>query len=253
MSGDQIPQLSLVIPAYNEERRLPASLVDVKTFFTKFNVPLVETSRDKTLEKAREVTRDDPRFIINDNQVHRGKGYAVKTGMLKARGEYVFFMDADLSTPLAEVLKFLGHFAEHPDTDVVIGSRADAKSQVVKRQSLFRQSLGRGFNKFVQLFGIRGIKDTQCGFKAFRGRAVKEIFSRQTLDGFAFDVEVLLLAQKMGFKIDVLPVRWVNSTDSKVRILIDPLKMLIDLLQIRLRVRRTLRARPPVPRVSSSH
>jgi len=252
MSGDQIPQLSLVIPAYNEERRLPASLVDVKTFFTKIAIPLevlvmVETSSDRTLEKSREVTKDDPRFQIIDNQVHKGKGYAVKSGMTRARGDVVFFMDADLSTPLSEVIKFLGHFADHPETDVVIGSRADAKSQVLKRQSLFRQSLGRGFNKFVQLFGIRGIKDTQCGFKAFRQKACKEVFSRQTLNGFAFDVEVLLLAQKMGFKIDVVPVRWVNSTDSKVRIFIDPLKMLIDLLQIRLRVRKTLRARPLSP------
>ncbi|MES2963492.1 MAG: dolichyl-phosphate beta-glucosyltransferase [Bdellovibrionota bacterium] len=252
MSGDQKPQLSLVIPAYNEERRLPASLVDVKTFFTKMPIPLevlvmVETSSDKTLEKAREVTRDDPRFQIVDNKVHKGKGFAVKSGMLKARGEIVFFMDADLSTPLSEIIKFLGHFMDHPEAEVVIGSRADAKSQVMKRQSLFRQSLGRGFNKFVQFFGIRGIKDTQCGFKAFRARACREVFSRQTLNGFAFDVEVLLLAEKMGFKIDVLPVRWVNSADSKVRILIDPLKMLWDLLRIRRRVRRTLRARPLSP------
>lgn len=252
MSGDQNPQLSLVIPAFNEERRLPASLVDVKTFFTKMPIPLevlvmVETSSDKTLEKAREVTAGDPRFNIVDNKVHKGKGYAVKCGMQRARGEIVFFMDADLSTPLSEIIKFLGHFADHPETDVVIGSRSDAKSLVMKRQSWFRQSLGRGFNKFVQLFGIRGIKDTQCGFKAFRARACREVFSRQTLNGFAFDVEALLLAEKMGFKIDVVPVRWVNSTDSKVRILIDPLKMLIDLLQIRFRVRRTLRARPLVP------
>lgn len=252
MSGDQIPQLSLVIPAYNEERRLPASLVDVKTFFTKMPIPLeviviVETSSDRTLEKAREVTGNDPRFQIVDNQVHKGKGYAVKSGMLRARGEIVFFMDADLSTPLSEVIKFLGHFADHPETDVIIGSRADAKSQVMKRQSWFRQTLGRGFNKFVQLFGIRGIKDTQCGFKAFRARACKEVFSRQTLNGFAFDVEALLLAQKMGFKIDVLPVRWVNSADSKVRIFIDPLKMLFDLLRTRHLVRKTLRARPLAP------
>ncbi len=252
MSGDQNPQLSLVIPAYNEERRLPASLVDVKTFFTKMPLSLevlviVETSSDKTLEKAREVVKHDPRFTIVDNRVHKGKGFAVKSGMLKARGEIVFFMDADLSTPLAEIIKFLGHFADNPKTDVIIGSRADAKSQVVKRQTLFRQTLGRGFNKFVQLFGIRGIKDTQCGFKAFRARACREVFSRQTLNGFAFDVEVLLLAQKMGFKIDILPVRWVNSTDSKVRIFIDPLKMLFDLLRIRHLVRKTLRAKPLAP------
>lgn len=246
------PQLSLVIPAYNEERRLPVSLQDVKSFFGKMGASLeviviVEPSRDRTLEMAREITRDDSRFEIVDNEVHRGKGYAVKSGMLRARGDIVFFMDADLSTPLSEVIKFLAHFASHPETDVVIGSRADAQSQVLRRQSWFRQSLGRGFNRFVQVFGVRGIKDTQCGFKAFRARACREIFSRMTIDGFAFDVEALLLAQNLGFKIDVLPVRWINSTDSKVRILIDPLKMLWDLLRIRRIVQKTIREQPLSP------
>ena len=246
------PQLSLVIPAYNEERRLPVSLQDIKSFFGRIEtgievLVIVEKSRDNTVAMAREITKNDPRFTIVDNQVQRGKGYAVKTGMLKARGDIVFFMDADLSTPLSEVIAFMGHFMEHPETSIVIGSRAEAKSQILRRQSRFRQTLGRIFNRFVKVFGVKGIDDTQCGFKAFRARAAHEIFSRTTIDGFAFDVEALMLAQELGFKTDIRPVRWVNSTDSKVRILIDPLKMLWDLIRIRRIVRKTIRVRPLSP------
>lgn len=245
-------QLSLVLPAYNEQRRLPQSLRDIASFF-RFQprepsnievLVIVEKSKDKTLELARTETEKFPPFQVVDNVVHRGKGFAVRSGMLKAKGDIILFMDADLSTPLSEVFRFLKHLQENPATDVVIGTRADAKSQIVKKQSWFRRNLGRGFNKFVFLFGIRGIKDTQCGFKAFRNSAAKEIFSRATLDGFAFDVEVLMLAKEMGYKIDVLPVRWINSEDSKVRVFIDPLKMLWDLIRIRRIVRKTLQDRP---------
>lgn len=250
--------LSLVIPAYNEERRLPTSLRDIKSFFSSLGVPLevivvVEKSADRTVALARDATEGDSRFTIVDNPVQKGKGYAVKTGVLRAQGEIVFFMDADLSTPLSEVLAFLAHFAENPETDIVIGSRAHAKSAIIKKQSWLRRNMGRTFNLFVQVFGVRGIEDTQCGFKAFRTKAAREVFSRQTIDGFAFDVEVLMLAQELGFKVDERPVRWVNSPDSKVRILIDPIKMLWDLIRIRRIVRKTVRERPLVPSVESSH
>lgn len=205
---------------------------------------VIEKSSDRTAELARAEVGQDPAFTIVENDVQRGKGYAVKTGMLRARGELVFFMDADLSTPLAEVFKFVGEFGMKNDVDVLIGSRAEAKSQILKRQTWIRQNLGRGFNRFVQAFGVSGIRDTQCGFKAFRKRTVEPIFSRQTVDGFAFDVEILLLAQAMGFKVATLPVRWTNSVDSKVRIWIDPLLMLYDLLRLKRIVRRSLKERP---------
>ena len=243
---------SLVIPAYNEERRLPTSIRDIRAFFSgitdQFEVLImVEKSTDRTVEVATEAARGEPRIEVVDNKVQRGKGYAVRTGMLRARGDIVFFMDADLSTPLAEVLVFLAHFAQNPSTDMVIGSRRHAESKIVKRQSLFRQSLGRAFNKFVKLLSVKGIDDTQCGFKAFRAKPSREIFSRQTINGFAFDVEMLMIAEELGYKIDVLPVRWVNSPDSKVRILIDPLKMLWDLVRIRRIVQRTIREKPLFP------
>lgn len=246
---------TLVIPAYKEERRLPTSIRDVRTFFKNLNdefevLVMVEKSPDRTLELAREAASGEPRIQVIDNQIQLGKGYAVKSGMLRARGQFVFFTDADLSTPLAEILNFLAYFREHPEVDIVIGSRAHAKSQIVKKQNWFRQSLGRTFNKFVQLFGVKGIEDTQCGFKAFRLQACRDVFSRQTLNGFAFDVECLMIAEEMGYKIAVLPVRWINSPDSKVRILIDPLKMLWDLVRTRRLVRKTLqrtgRAKQPL-------
>lgn len=247
-SATSIP-FTIVIPAYNEENRLPTSIRDIRSFFATINEPfevlvVVEKSKDRTVELSTEAAKGDDRIQIIDNQVQKGKGYAVRSGMLRARGEIVFFTDADLSTPLSEILHFLGHFRDHPETDVVIGSRRHAQSQIIKRQNIIRQQLGRGFNKLVQAISVKGIKDTQCGFKAFRAAACREIFSRQTIDGFAFDVEILMLAQKLGYKIDVLPVRWVNSEDSKVRIFIDPLKMFLDLLRIRRIVRKTMRAKP---------
>lgn len=253
-SNERIP-FTLVIPAYKEEKRLPNSIRDIRSFFSGLSeffevLILVERCSDRTLELGREAAKGEPRIQVIDNQVHRGKGFAVRSGMLRARGEIVFFMDADLSTPLAEVLVFLAHFSQNLKTDVVIGSRAHAQSKIIKRQNYFRQSLGRIFNKFVQLLSVKGISDTQCGFKAFRLKACHEVFSRQTIDGFAFDVEVLMLAEKLGLKIDVLPVRWVNSPDSKVRILIDPIKMFWDLLRIRWIVRKTIQAKPPSPSIS---
>ncbi|MCM2282547.1 MAG: glycosyltransferase family 2 protein [Bdellovibrionaceae bacterium] len=249
--------VSLVIPAYNEESRLPSSLRDIRAFFGHEMQGLevlvvVEASSDRSLDAAREAVHGDARFQIVDNLVHRGKGYAVKSGMLRAQGEIVIFMDADLSTPLAEVYAFLAHLVQHPETHVAIGSREHARSQIMRKQTWIRRNLGRTFNAFVQGLTMRGITDTQCGFKAFRRDAAQDLFSRQTLDGFAFDVEILMLARELGYKIDVLPVKWVNSPASKVRIWIDPLKMLWDLLKIRRRVRRSVRARPRAPSIPAS-
>lgn len=247
-----------MIPAYNEEKRLPPAIQDLRAFFgpPRLNAPndleviiVIEKSKDATVERSKAAVLmpsgdPDPRFRIIANDVQRGKGYAVKTGMLAANGEIALFMDADLSTPLAEVLKFLALMSEDPSIDILIGSRAEAKSQILKKQSWIRRNMGRAFNHFVQLFGVRGIKDTQCGFKAFRQHTVAAIFERQTLDGFAFDVELLVLAEKLGYKIKAEPVRWVNSPDSKVRIWIDPLKMLWDLIRIRWIVTRSMLHHP---------
>jgi dolichyl-phosphate beta-glucosyltransferase len=251
MSSDEIA-FSIVIPAYNEERRLPMAIRDIQTFFSAFGIPfeclvMVEHSKDQTLALAKQARGDDARFAVYDNGPQRGKGFAVKSGMLRARGPIIFFMDADLSTPLSETLAFLAHFSANPDVDILIGDRASRKSRILKKQTWLRSNLGRVFNCLVRFFVFKEFSDTQCGFKAFRQKPSKEIFTRTTLDGFAFDVEALLLSKRLGFKVQSLPIRWVNSPESKVRIPIDALKMLADLLRVQLIVRKTLRAKPFVP------
>lgn len=241
--------LSLVIPAWNEARRLPESLQRVREFLDAqaLNAEvlvMVERSGDNTLAAARAAVAGDARFAVIDNQVHRGKGYAVRCGMLRARGDIVLFMDADLSTPLEEVTAFLAHLQQHPDTAVLIGSRAHASSQVERPQKVLRRNMGRFFNALVQALSVPGISDTQCGFKAFRRTAAQALFTRQTLDGFAFDVELLMLARALDLRVDVLPVRWRNSPDSSVHIVRDAWRMFRDVLRVRARVRRTLRRQP---------
>ncbi|MFM1896779.1 MAG: hypothetical protein RLZZ385_1853 [Pseudomonadota bacterium] len=249
MSVTNQPDVSIVIPAFNEAGRLPASLGQIRAYldFQPLTVEvlvMVERSTDDTLRLAREAVAGDERFQVVDGQVQRGKGYAVRNGMLKARGGLVFFMDADLSTPLEEIADFIGHFKAHPRTDIIIGSRALAHSRVEKPQGALRQTMGRTFNRLVKRFGVPGITDTQCGFKAFRQAAAREIFTRQKLDGFAFDVEVLMLARALDYRVDVKPVRWINSPDSRVDILWDSARMLRDLVRLRALVRRTLKAQP---------
>lgn len=248
-TGAAAPALSIVIPAWNEARRLPESLRQLRVFFDTHPVDveilvIVERCEDDTLGAARAAAGDDARVEVIDNLVHRGKGYAVRTGMLRAKGEIVLFMDADLSTPAQEVLAFLTHFQQAPDTDVLIGSRALARSRIEKPQNALRRNMGRLFNALVQVLGVPGISDTQCGFKAFRRAAAREIFLRQTLDGFAFDVEVLMLARALELRVDVLPVHWRNSPQSSVHIVLDSWRMLQDLLRVRRRVRRALRRWP---------
>lgn len=241
--------VSLIIPAYNESKRLPGSLEKLQSFADEVSIPfeiivIVEKSADQTLEFCRHTVKGDPRFIIVDNHVHRGKGFAVRSGMLMAKGDLLFFMDADLSTHLSEIPIFIDYFALNPEVEVIIGSRAHIKSNILKKQNLLRQTMGKIFNLLVQSVSIQGIKDTQCGFKAFRKDAGREIFSRQTIEGFAFDVEVLLLARKMGYSVSVLPVRWTNSPESKVGIFRDSFKMLWNLCMMRRAVARSLRERP---------
>ncbi len=243
------PKFSLVVPAFNEEKRLPLAIRDIDSFFARFSseveiLIVIEKSSDQTLNLAQELTKDKPHFKVIDNKVHRGKGYAVKSGMLQAQGDYVFFMDADLSTPLAEVITFLNHFSEDNSVDIIIGSREHNQSEILKSQNPIRKNMGRMFNQIVQQFAVKGITDTQCGFKAFKKEVVEPIFSRQQIDGFAFDVEILLLAIEYGATIDTLPIKWVNDPDSKVHIIKHSLQMLRDILRIKRVVRNTLKKNP---------
>jgi dolichyl-phosphate beta-glucosyltransferase len=204
---------------------------------------VVEHSTDGTLELARQATSEQANFHVIDNCVHRGKGYAVRSGIRQARGDIMFYMDADLSVPLEEIPVFLAHFQAHPGDDVLLGSRQHARSRIERRQSLLRQTMGKTFNQILRALSLIPFRDTQCGFKAFRRDAAREIFTLQTIDGFAFDVEVILLAQALGYRVAELPVRWLNSPESKVHILRDSSRMLLDALTIRRRVHRILRLR----------
>ncbi len=245
------PDLSIVIPAFNEERRLPESLRQLAAFCNALEnrsweaLIIVEKSGDRTLDLANAAARRQANFRVVDTGVHRGKGAAVRRGVQEARGEILFFMDADLSVPLEEVTAFLRAFREHPEADLLVGSRKHTGSQILRRQSWLRQRMGEIFNWILRrVAGIR-VRDTQCGFKAFRRPAARAIFARQQIDGFAFDVEVLLLAEQLGYVTRELPVRWINSPDSRVNIVRDSLRMFRDALRVRRLVRAATRTAAP--------
>ncbi len=232
------PYLSIVIPAYNEEKRIGFTLFLIKDYLEsrkiEAEVILVDDgSQDRTAEVAREVMADYPRFQLIQLPVNRGKGAAVRTGMLEASGELILFTDADLSTPIEEIEKLLPLARE--GYEVVIGSRALPGSEIKKRQGWLRERMGKFFNLLVRLLVLRGFRDTQCGFKLFRREAARNVFSRLHTDGFAFDVEALVLALSAGYRVAEVPVVWINHPESRVRLFRSSLKMFCELLKIRQR------------------
>lgn len=251
MSDSGTPFVSIVIPAYNEAGRLEASLTALAAYlasatWTHEVILVIEKSTDGTLELAQRLATRLPFMQVIGHDVQRGKGYAVRAGMLRARGEIAFFMDADLSTPLSEVGHFIGRFSAAPAVDVLVGNRQHADSEILMRQHFLRRRMGQTFNGILRaIAGIR-LADTQCGFKAFRRAAREAIFPLQKLDGFAFDVEVLILAERLGFALGDMPVKWSNAEGSKVRIVRDSWRMLCDAMRVRRLVARTLAGVKPV-------
>ncbi|HLA50820.1 MAG TPA: dolichyl-phosphate beta-glucosyltransferase, partial [Thermodesulfobacteriota bacterium] len=173
------------------------------------------------------------RLKVITNPINRGKGYSVKRGILVSKGEIVLFSDADLSTPIEELDKMLP-WIDDKGYYVVIGSRALPDSIIEVSQPWYRQTMGKIFNLFVRAFVLKGFKDTQCGFKCFKREAALKIFNLQRLNRFTFDVEILLIAKRLGLKIKEVPVRWINSSESKVGIITGSLCMLWELLMIRI-------------------
>ncbi len=227
--------LSIIVPAYNEAQRIGPSLDQIIAFLraqTYSSEILVadDGSTDATVQIALERLKGFPHQILRTS-VNQGKGSAVKRGMLAASGKYCLFTDADLSTPIEETKKFLKQLED--GYDVVIGSRGLSGSNVVVHQNFLRESMGRIFNGFARILAFQGIEDSQCGFKAFSQKAAKDLFSRQKLLGFSFDVEIVYLAQRLGYRLLELPVTWRNSAQSRVRLFRDPLYMFCDLLKIR--------------------
>jgi len=244
------PSLTLVVPAYNEEKRLPVSLARVAEWLGSRGPALAvevlvvdDGSSDRTAAVAEKTAAGlglDARVIrLPEN---RGKGAAVRAGVLEAAGDHVLVTDADLSTPIEEVEKLLSAGAP-----VAIGSRAVDATLVKQRQSLFRVASGKVFNLLVRLLVVSGIRDTQCGFKLFTREAAREVFARATVDRFAFDVEALLLARRLGYRIAEVPVLWFNSPDTRVGFG-GGLEAFVALFRIRRRVSRAMRARPASPR-----
>ncbi len=233
--------LSIVVPAYNEEQRIGASLQELQAFlpkhFEQTEVIVVnDGSSDKTSQvvKAFEAFEGKHRLTLIELDKNQGKGAAVKTGVERATGDFILFMDADLSTPLSEISKVL--LPLQAGKDVVIGSRAVKTSNILERQPFYRESMGKMFNLLVRLLVINGISDTQCGFKAFRREAAKEIFNRLQTMRFGFDVEVLLWAKVLGYSVEEVGVTWINSPHSRVSPIRDSLEMLWSLFQIKRQV-----------------
>lgn len=226
--------LSLVIPAYNEARRLPRSLDRILEFFQTFphsyEIIIAENgSTDGTLELARSYAARHSQIRVLHTPL-RGKGRAVRMGMLAARGAYRFLADADLSMPIEELPRFLP--PQGPDADIVIASR-EAPGAVRYNEPWHRHLIGRAFNLMVQALALPGIRDSQCGFKSFRGPVAEDLFSCQRLTGMAFDVEVLFIARMRGYRIVELPIPWYFDPDSRVRLVHDSLRMALELMTIR--------------------
>ncbi|MDR0901534.1 MAG: glycosyltransferase [Opitutaceae bacterium] len=231
--------LSIVIPVYNETPRLAASMARLSVALGTLGEPhevllVVEASPDGSLALAREIAAQHPGWRAIDNGPQHGKGHAVRSGIRRALGGIVCYMDADLSTDPAAIPQMLALFARHPETALVIGDRRHPQSRVLAAQPRARVRLSLVFNRCVRLLfpGIQ-TRDTQCGFKAFRASAAAGIFAAQRIDGFAFDVEVLVLASRLGCKLLAMPVDWSDAPHSTVRALRHGSRMALDLLRLR--------------------
>jgi dolichyl-phosphate beta-glucosyltransferase len=228
-------KLSVVIPAYNEELRLPRTLEAVSGYLSgKYDYEIMvvdDGSIDGTVEICREFFKKNPCGRVLENKQNRGKGYSVRRGMLEADGEFILFSDADMSAPIIEIEKLVR--AVEGGADIAVGSRGLSGSDVRVHQPFPREAMGKCFNLLVRLAAVRGIKDTQCGFKLFRRGCAREIFKRCRVDGFSFDVEALFLGRMSGCRIEEIPVVWVNSPASRVNALRDPFRMLRDVFLIR--------------------
>jgi dolichyl-phosphate beta-glucosyltransferase len=222
MPNEQKPYLSVVIPAYNEEKRLPNTLLAADKYLStqpySYEIVVVDDgSKDTTVQTAKNMQKVVKNLYIIENAQNHGKGYVVKKGMLESRGDVRLFMDADNATSVDHFAKMKPYFDK--GAKVVIGSRDDwdAKGSVqAVKQPFHKRMLGNMGNLLIQIMVVPGIWDTQCGFKATTERAGKEIFSRGLIDRWGFDIEMLGIARALGYKIEKIPVYWVNDPNSKV-------------------------------------
>lgn len=236
--------LSIVVPAYNEEKRLPGTLASMCAWLDgrgeRYEIVVADDgSRDATADLARAA---GPHVRVVSLGVNRGKGAAVRAGVLATVGDEVLFADADDATPIEELLKLRAHLTN--GADIAIGSRATG-ADIRVRQTAIRQGMGKTFNRIVRVLVLSGIEDTQCGFKLFKGDIARELFAQATIDGFAFDVEILLLA-KARYKIAEVPIVWRHVEESKVSPGIDAARMLVDVVKLRVKwIRKSWNRRKP--------
>jgi len=212
--------LSVVIPAYNEEKRLPATLRDIDSKLSHLNFPyeiliVNDGSTDGTVMLAQDAISQVKGLRLIDDGIHRGKGGAVRTGMLAAKGSYRIFTDADNSTSIDQFQNMIPLLES--GYEVVIGSRALKESQLAPAEVWYRQIAGKVGNRAIQILVLPGIWDSQCGFKAFTAQAAQDVFSFSTVNGWSFDVEILAIAKQRGYKIKEMPIRWVDSSMSHIR------------------------------------
>ena len=230
--------ISIIIPAYNEEKRLPQTLEKIASYLdrTKWDFTEILIVDDGSADGTAVVgerfgqTRKDVRVLRNPG--NHGKGYSVRHGMLEAKGEWALFTDADLSAPIEELDKLWQALEKEP-AEVAIGSRALNRALIGVHQSTFREYGGRAFNLVLRIITGLPFWDTQCGFKLFRGDAAHEIFRRQRAEGFGFDAEILFIARHLGYRILEIPVRWNHVEGTKMRLFSDTLRMVLDLVTIR--------------------
>jgi dolichyl-phosphate beta-glucosyltransferase len=227
--------ISVVIPAYNEAERLGSTLERTVDYLSRrgmaYELLVVDDgSRDRTVQIAEEHAGRGVRVIRHER--NRGKGAAIKTGLLASRGAEVLLSDADASTPIEELEKLEPRLGEAP---VVLGSRAVAGADIRQHQPFYRELMGKSFNRIVRLAGVRGLYDTQCGFKLLDGGVARELGAELTVDGFAYDVELVWLARRRGYRVVEVGVIWVNSPDSKVHPIRSSLAMFRDVVRMRLR------------------
>ena len=235
------PLLSVIIPAHNEEDRLPPSLIALANFLSRqeysSEILVVENgSNDRTFEIAQSFLKEIPGLKVIQEQ-NAGKGLAVRHGMLAAQGQYRIFCDADFSMPVEEIQKFLP--PQINKYDVAIASRELPGSKRVDEPE-YRHRIGRIFNSMVRWSVLPGLQDTQCGFKAFRADVAETVFQQQTLPGWAFDAEVLVIARKQGFQIQEVPIIWYYKPGTRLHIIKDSFQMAVDLLTIRRNAKRGL-------------
>ncbi|PIN80794.1 glycosyl transferase [Candidatus Woesearchaeota archaeon CG10_big_fil_rev_8_21_14_0_10_34_8] len=225
-------KLSIVIPAYNEEKRIKASLEKIIAYMKKerYDYEIIVIN-DGSTDKTKEVVLEFNNVTVLDNPNNKGKGYSVRGGFLYAKGDWILFSDADLSTPIEELETCFRYIKEY---EVIIASRNLPMSKIVVKQPLLRSNLGKIFPFFVRLLLLPGIHDSQCGFKLFSNKAAKAVAEKQKIEGFCFDAEQMFIAKKLRYKIKEIPVTWANDERSKVRIIKDSLKMFFDLFKVRI-------------------